>query len=141
MIHQHRKNVRRLEQLSCWREVRGHRLYSIVMHALPYGPNRGCSAASYSQLQLREKIICTASPKSKHTSQPIYRLSDPTLATNTPMTAVASSGAEEPAAMKVAPATSGDSIRANNTREEGLRTITTFIRYQLGRALNVKIYK
>ena len=32
----------------------------------------------------------------------------PTLATNTPMTEVASSGAEEPAAMNVAPATSGD---------------------------------
>jgi hypothetical protein len=50
------------------------------------------------------------------------------------MTAVASSGAEEPAAMKVAPATSGDSIRADNTREKGLITITNFIRYQLGRA-------
>jgi hypothetical protein len=50
------------------------------------------------------------------------------------MTAVASSGAEEPAAMKVAPATSGDNIRANNTREKGFITITTFKRYQLGRA-------
>jgi hypothetical protein len=63
-----------------------------------------------------------------------WGISDPTLATNTPMTAVASSGAEEPAAMKVAPATSGDSIRANNTREKWLIKITTFIRYQLGRA-------
>ncbi len=76
---------------------------------------------------------------SKYSSQVIAlvnpcRLSGPTLATKTPMTAVASSGAEEPAAMKVAPATSGDNIRANNTREKGLITITKFIRYQVGRA-------
>lgn len=34
------------------------------------------------------------------------------LAKNTPMTTVASSGAEEPAAMNVAPATSGDSLNS-----------------------------
>ena len=39
-----------------------------------------------------------------------------TWATNTPMTAVASSGPEDPAAMKVAPATSGGMFR---TKEGG----------------------
>lgn len=34
------------------------------------------------------------------------------LAKNTPMITVANSGAEEPAAMKVAPATSGDSLNS-----------------------------
>ena len=37
-----------------------------------------------------------------------------TFATNTPITAVASSGPEEPAAMKVAPATSGGRLRSAN---------------------------
>ena len=39
-----------------------------------------------------------------------------TLATKTPMTAVANSGPEEPAAMKVAPATSGGKF---NTAKQG----------------------
>ena len=34
------------------------------------------------------------------------------MATNTPMTEVANSGADDPAAMKVAPATSGDRLIA-----------------------------
>ena len=37
-----------------------------------------------------------------------------TWATKTPMTAVASSGAEDPAAMKVAPATSGGMFKTEN---------------------------
>ena len=46
-----------------------------------------------------------------NTAEPITPLIPmSSLAKNTPITTVASSGAEEPAAMKVAPATSGDSF-------------------------------
>jgi len=38
------------------------------------------------------------------------------LAKNTPMMTVANSGAEEPAAMKVAPATSGDSLSSDKDK-------------------------
>lgn len=38
------------------------------------------------------------------------------LAKNTPMITVASSGAEEPAAIKVAPATSGDNLNSKNNK-------------------------
>jgi len=39
------------------------------------------------------------------------------LAKNTPMITVASSGAEEPAAIKVAPATSGDSLSSDKDKK------------------------
>ena len=46
-----------------------------------------------------------------------------TLATKTAMTDVASSGAEEPAAMKVAPATSSARLRARERERERERVI------------------
>lgn len=47
----------------------------------------------------------------------IIRTPMSSLAKNTPMITVANSGAEEPAAMKVAPATSGDSLNSEKRGE------------------------
>ena len=46
----------------------------------------------------------------------IYRFYKSTLATNTPMMAVANSGPEDPAAISVAPATSGGRFNTANER-------------------------
>jgi hypothetical protein len=67
-------------------------------------------------------MACLADKAHTPITRVMLKTADPTtpltpissLATNTPMTDVASSGAEDPAAMKVAPATSGDRFIAKN---------------------------
>lgn len=57
------------------------------------------------------------------------------LAKKTPMTTVASSGAEDPAAMKVAPATSGDNLnseRSQNFFLELRSTVTKSLKVSTG---------
>ena len=55
------------------------------------------------------------------------RLSWPTWATKTPMTAVANSGADDPAAMNVAPATSGGMFKTE--KRAFIATLTSVIAF------------
>lgn len=57
------------------------------------------------------------------------------LAKKTPMTTVASSGAEDPAAMKVAPATSGDNLNSERSKNFFLElrsTVTKSLKVSTG---------
>ena len=79
------------------------------------------------EYQLRVKV-CWAARAQTAITRVMLKMAEPmtplmpmsSLATNTPITAVANSGPEEPAAMKVAPATSGGRFRTGYRREEQL---------------------
>ncbi len=73
-----------------------------IFNAIKCRP-RGTARDTRTLTEMTNMMLKTAEPMTPDTPMS-------SLAKNTPMTTVASSGADDPAAMKVAPATSGESL-------------------------------